>query len=134
MTAILLVCHQSLGQALFDTVESILGGSDATMTSIVGVLEDDRSQPEQLLQRLQAEIQRLLLTDQVLILTDLPGATPHNLAVRAATGHDVPVVSGVNLPMLLRCLNHAGLPADALAEKAVEGARAAIFRDRKNAT
>lgn len=134
MTAILLVCHQNVGQALFDAVESIVDGSGSNMRSVVGVLEDDRNQPEQFLQRLQAEIQRLLLTDQVLVLTDLPGATPHNLAIKAAAGPAVPVVSGVNLPMLLRCVNHAGLPADMLAEKAVEGARAAIFLGEQNAT
>lgn len=134
MTAILLVCHQNVGQALFNAVESIVGVNMPDVGSAITVLEDERNQPDQFLHRIQAEIQRSLLNQQLLILTDLPGATPHNLAVKAAAGRGIPVVSGVNLPMVLRCLNHARLPAETLAEKAVEGARAAIFLDPPNAT
>ena len=128
MTAILLVSHERVGQALHAAVESIMQTQDLELKPVVEVLEDDRQQPDRFLHRIQSEIQRLLLDDQLLILTDLPGATPHNLALRAVAGRGVPVVSGVNLAMLLRCVNHARLPAEELAEKAVEGARSAIFQ------
>ncbi|MEM7053760.1 MAG: PTS fructose transporter subunit IIA [Pseudomonadota bacterium] len=129
MTAILLVSHQRVGLALREALESILQTPCGEPKPVVEVLEDDRCHPDAFLHRLQNEIERLLLDGQLLILTDLPGATPHNLAVQAAAGRGVPVVSGINLPMLLRCVNHIDLPAEVLAEKAVEGARAAIFQD-----
>ena len=129
MTAILIVSHQHVGQALRDAVESIVQTQGFALKPVIEVMEDDRRQLDQFLHRLQSTIQRLLLDGPLLILTDLPGATPHNLAVQAAAGRGVPVVSGLNVPMLLRCVNHMDLSAEDLAEKAVEGARRAIFQD-----
>ncbi|MEX0915695.1 MAG: PTS fructose transporter subunit IIA, partial [Wenzhouxiangellaceae bacterium] len=58
-----------------------------------------------------------------------PGATPHNIAVAAAARAfpGAPVLTGLNLPMLLRALNHCHRAAAELAELAEHGAHAATF-------
>lgn len=58
---------------------------------------------------------------QTLVLTDVFGATPCNVAHRVADGATVRVVAGVNVPMLWRVLCYAGEPLDALVARAVAG-------------
>lgn len=58
---------------------------------------------------------------QTLILTDVFGATPSNVAHRVADGATVRVVAGVNVPMLWRVLCYANEPLEALVARAVAG-------------
>ncbi len=58
---------------------------------------------------------------QTLILTDVFGATPCNVAQRVADGTSVRVVAGVNVPMLWRVLCYVNEPLDALVARAVAG-------------
>ena len=97
------------------------------------------------------KIQKLLEnTDGVLLLTDLIGASPANLAARLLSQHSkntqiaesaestknaesaesaekIIAVSGLNLAMLLRALNYRNLPLKELAEKAREGGVASVM-------
>ena len=58
---------------------------------------------------------------EVLILTDVFGATPTNVAQRVADRAGVRVLAGVNVPMLWRALNYAGLPLDDLVTRCIAG-------------
>jgi len=58
------------------------------------------------------------------VLTDLPGATPANLALALRSGR-CRVVSGLSLPMLIRAWNYRARPLGQLTELALEGARSA---------
>ena len=133
MTALLLVCHQGVGQAIDAAVRSIVEDRSDHKSIEITIVEEDRAHPDQFQLRLHKAIDVLTQRDQLLILTDLPGATPHNMAVRAAANHAVPVVSGLNMPMLLRCVHHADLTPFELAHRAVEGARLSIFRSEHDA-
>ena len=62
----------------------------------------------------------------LLVLTDLPGATPANLA-RACANERCRVLSGLNLPMLIRAWNYRDQPLAELAELALEGGRKALL-------
>lgn len=69
----------------------------------------------------------------VLVLTDVMGATPSNVAQRAASmarraGMSVELVAGANMPMLLRAMNHRSLPLAEVTERALAGARQAVLR------
>ena len=64
------------------------------------------------------------LAARPLILTDVFGATPCNVAQRLADGVQVKVVAGVNVPMLWRTLCYADEPLDALVARALAGAHA----------
>lgn len=125
MTEIVIVAHRGIGEALCEVAQVILGRAvDVTVLS-VGETDD----PGRALDRLVAALARWKSAEPPLIITDLPGATPHNLAMQAATSvvPDAPVLTGLNLPMLLRALNHGHQPALALAELAAQGAHAAMF-------
>lgn len=58
---------------------------------------------------------------EVLILTDVFGATPTNVAQRLADRSGVRVLAGVNVPMLWRALNYAALPLDDLVTRCIAG-------------
>jgi mannose/fructose-specific phosphotransferase system component IIA len=123
VTRLLLVTHQGIGEALLEVARTIVGGKLDVAAFAV--------EPDADAAAVEGELARWLEAHRVqaplLLLTDLPGATPHNLAVRVAPP-SVPVVAGVNLAMLLRAINHADHPPDELAERAVVGGRRAILR------
>jgi mannose/fructose-specific phosphotransferase system component IIA len=124
MTDLVLVTHARLGEALRDLARAILG--DGASVAVVAVPAD--SDTERAREQLEHALARCADPDPPLVLTDLPGATPHNLAVRAVAAicPGAPVVSGVSLPMLLRAMNHCHRGAGELAGIAVEGARRAL--------
>jgi PTS system ascorbate-specific IIA component len=64
----------------------------------------------------------------VLVLTDIYGATPHNIAREiACEEHDSAVLSGLNLPMLVRIFNYPHDDLDTLVSKAAEGGTRGIM-------
>ena len=125
MTDVVIVAHRGIGEALCEVAEVILDRKVDVV--VLPVREGD--DPDHSLERLVAARERWRNAEPPLIITDLPGATPHNLAMKAVarvlTG--APVLTGLNLPMLLRALNHKQQPAVTLAELAEHGAHAATF-------
>ena len=65
----------------------------------------------------------------ILILTDICGATPYNLAKYFAVDININIVSGINLPMLLNVLHYPNQSLQALSLIATEGARKGIKQD-----
>ena len=65
----------------------------------------------------------------VLVLTDLPGATPANLAL-GVRDESCRVVSGLSLPMLIRAWNYRDRPLDQITDLALEGACKAVLELR----
>lgn len=63
-----------------------------------------------------------------LILTDVFGATPCNVAQRLADGASVKIVTGVNVPMLWRTINYADEPLDMLVARALAGATQGVLQ------
>ena len=72
------------------------------------------------MRRLDDAAQRLDKGSGVIILTDMFGGTPTNLALSLLGNHKVEVVTGVNLPMLLKVCTSRGTPLDELARQAGE--------------
>jgi len=69
-----------------------------------------------------------LSSRQVLVFTDVFGATPCNVAQRLADGHDVKVIAGVNVPMLWRSLCYGNEPLEAVAARAIAGATQGVMQ------
>jgi PTS system mannose-specific IIA component len=65
---------------------------------------------------------------EALILTDVFGATPSNVAQRLADGVHVKVVTGANVPMLWRTMNYADEPLDMLVARALAGATQGVMQ------
>ncbi|MCX8517527.1 MAG: PTS fructose transporter subunit IIA [Rhodoferax sp.] len=78
-----------------------------------------------------ARAQRLLEqlgTRQTLVLTDVLGATPCNIAQKVVDGVDARLVAGVNLPMLLRTVNYRHEALDVLVTRALAGGTQSIMQ------
>ena len=126
MTGILLLVPAAMGQGLTDAVTHIFGEAlDGLETLAVDQAHRDA---DGFGARLRAAVQDLDRGQGVLILADIFGASHTNTACRLLAPGRVELVSGVNLPMLLRVLNHRQADLEALAEKAVSGGVAGIVR------
>lgn len=123
MTGIVLVTHAGLGESLRHQAEIILG----RMVPMTTVSVSEGADLDEALASVTTALAMGADPAGAIVLTDLPGATPHNLACRAATAQATPVVSGLNLPMLLKVLNHADKGPAELAMLACDGGQRAIF-------
>ena len=111
---IIIVSHADLGSALLSAAEFIQGPRfDCCAVSIN--TDHDVSDT---VKRLCDAADRLDQGAGVLILTDMFGGNPTNIALSLLGKHNLEVVTGVNLPMLLKVFESRGLPLDALAETA----------------
>lgn len=70
----------------------------------------------------------LLNTGRTLILTDMFGATPCNVAQKLADGVNSRLVAGVNLPMLLRAITYRNEPMDALVARVLAGGTQGVMQ------
>ena len=121
---IILIAHAGIGPALAGTAQFVLGELSMPLRVVV-VSRDSRA--DEVLETLEAVAAELDQGEGVLILTDMYGATPTNVARRINPGRPVRIVAGVNLPMLLNVLNYPDRDLDALAALALEGGRQGIL-------
>ncbi len=70
----------------------------------------------------------LLNTPQILVLTDVFGATPCNVAQKLVDGVNSKLITGVNLPMLLRTITYRNESLDALVTRALAGGAQGIMQ------
>ena len=118
---VLLMTHRPLAGDLLRIASEILGGAPPGVEALEVINDTPR---ETLVADALRCIERLDQGDGVLILTDLYGATPANVAVALLDRHPrLRVLAGVNLPMLLRALNYAELDLDTVVDKALQGGR-----------
>ena len=117
MIGILLIAHAPLASALRECALHVFPDCAAGVLAL-DILPDDA--PEVSLMR-ATEAMAALGTPDVLLLSDVFGATPCNVAQQLNDGHNTRLVAGVNLPMLLRsvCYRHESL--EALATRAHAG-------------
>lgn len=121
---VLLVTHGKLGHLLLETLREMM----APLPLEADVLEVRRVQAhEVLIGQGQKMIERLDRGGGVLLLTDAFGSTPSNIANKLGTMAGLPVVAGVNLPMLVRVFNYPQLPLAALVQAAVEGGQRGVL-------
>ncbi|HKJ94467.1 MAG TPA: PTS fructose transporter subunit IIA [Gammaproteobacteria bacterium] len=121
---LLVVTHNRIGHEFMRTASNILGLCPLTAECLA--IEPD-SDPGQVQRRGEAILRRLDQGDGVLILTDAFGSTPSNVAMRLGEDIGTAVVSGINLPMLLRVLNYPGLSLHDMQEKALSGGRDGVL-------
>jgi PTS system ascorbate-specific IIA component len=110
MIGVLVISHGAIGETLLSSAEAILGLKQAQVAAL-GVSRND--DPEAVLARARELAARLDEGSGVLVLTDMFGATPCNVASRLLADGRVEGVSGVSLPMLVRVLagRNGSLPA-----------------------
>ena len=118
---ILLVTHEGIGSALLAVATRLLRNLPLACEAFEVPFDAD---PDAVLPQASAAMRRVDGGHGVLLLTDLYGATPANIAARLARlGTPARRVSALSLPMLLRVMNYADLPLDELPAIAAAGAR-----------
>lgn len=122
MTGLLILAHAPLASALRQVAEHAFPGCAGAVVALDVT-------PEATPDEVQARAAGLLAArGDTLILTDVFGATPSNVAQRLADGVHVRVVTGVNVPMLWRALCYANEPLDALVARAMAGATQGVMQ------
>ena len=102
MVGIIIVTHGKLGDALVETAEVIFG---STQESIVSVSINLTENVEKLRKKINSAIKSVDSNKGILILTDMFGGTPSNLSYSFLEEGRIEVISGVNLPILLKAIN-----------------------------
>ena len=98
MIGILIVTHKELAEALMSVWDLILGRSEC----VQAVSLDPNDPPEVSRQKIQRGLTQINNGSGVIILTDMLGGTPSNLALPFLKEGKVEVITGVNLPMLMK--------------------------------
>lgn len=121
---LLIISHDGIGPAILGTATFMLDGCHLPVRLLAASRDCD---PDELIADASEQIAALDEGEGVLVLTDLYGSTPSNVAKNLSSRSRVRAVTGMNLSMLLRVLNYPQLDLDQLAEKAVSGGRDGII-------
>lgn len=127
---ILIIAHAPLAKALRDCAMHVYAECAADVIAL-DVLPD--AQPEDTL-ALAISAAGSALDEGLLVLTDIFGATPANVAQKLVTGSHVKLIAGVNLPMLFRSVCYRHEPLDALVARALAGGTQGVMQVAITAT
>jgi len=124
VAGLLLITHGHVGETMLTMAVEMLGKCPLTARCLEVKTDDEPSD-------LLLEARNMVLgfeNDDVIVLTDIFGSTPSNIAVRLVQEFDnLVLIAGLNLPMLIRLLNYADQTTSVLVEKAVSGGRDGII-------
>lgn len=124
MTGLLIIAHAPLASSLKAVAEHAFPDC-ARQLRVLDVLPTTPvEQVEREARQLLQEVQR----PEAVILTDVFGATPCNIAQRLADGVTTKVITGVNVPMLWRALCYGAEPLEAVVARAVAGATQGVMQ------
>jgi PTS system ascorbate-specific IIA component len=124
VAAVLLIAHAPLASALL----SVAGHCYEEKGHLFEAIDVEPAMSAETVEALARSALGRLNAQEVLVLTDVFGATPCNVAQRLSDGVKVRVVAGVNVPMLWRSLCYLGEPLDALVARAVSGASQGVMQ------
>jgi PTS system mannose-specific IIA component len=102
MIGIVIVTHSQLGQALIEAAEFIIGKKPDNTTAVSININEN---VDKLRKKIAAGIKAVDQHDGVLILTDMFGGTPSNLSYSFLEEGKIEVISGVNLPIVIKADN-----------------------------
>ncbi|HUD32653.1 PTS sugar transporter subunit IIA [Variovorax sp. PvP013] len=127
MNSILIIAHAPLANALRQCALHVFPESESTVFAL-DVLPNVSAEETLAVARITLEQMQRTPDDKVLVLGDMFGATPCNVAHKLVDGVNSRLVAGVNLPMLIRVLSYRREPLHTLAERAVVGGGAGVMQ------
>lgn len=124
--ALLLITHEHIAHNLITTAQNILN----TEIENIAAVEVPMDIPiDEIKTRTTEQLSELNHNDGLLIITDLIGSTPFNIASQIQSEqNNTALISGLNLPMLLKLSNYRELTLIELTEKAITGGRSGIVK------
>lgn len=124
MIGLLIVAHGTLGESLIHCASHVVGKRPLYLRQLGVTIHDD---PDAILPQGRDLIRFVDQGNGVLIMTDIFGATPSNIACKLLDAGRVTGISGVNLPMLIRALTYRERPMAELIKKAIAGGTEGII-------
>ena len=124
MNGIFIIAHAPLAAALRQCVLHVFPDSAA---GVVALDVQANMPPEETLAQARIMLEQLGTPD-TLVLVDVFGATPCNVAQKLVDGVHTKLITGVNLPMLLRTVSYLHEPIDALVARALVGATQGVMQ------
>lgn len=126
MNSILIIAHSPFAQALRKCALHVFPDSE---NAIVALDVLPNVPPEETLAAARITLEQLNGPRvQVLVLADVFGATPCNVAQKLVDGVRSRLVAGVNLPMLLRAVTYRHEPLDVLVQRAITGGTSGVMQ------
>ena len=128
MNAILLIAHAPLANALRQCALHVFPDCGST---VVAIDVQPNLSPDETLGAARIALEQLSRVPQVngvLVLTDIFGATPSNVAQKLVDGVNSRLITGVNLPMLLRAVTYRHESLDTLVSRAVVGGTQGVMQ------
>jgi mannose PTS system EIIA component len=125
MIGILVIAHGTLGESLIHCAAHVLNRRPPRLKQLGVTAQDD---PLLLLPQARALVKELDDGSGVLILSDMYGGSPSNIATKLVVPGRVEGVAGVNLPMLIRVLTYRERPLATVLTKAVSGGCDGVLR------
>jgi len=122
-TALFFITHDGIASSLLHIGESIIGRPMSNLAYHEVAMD---SSVLQAMKSIENKLQALDLSDNLIFITDIIGATPSNIAQQLAAKYDAKLISGVNLPMVIRLLNYRDADIQELVSKAIDGARDSV--------
>lgn len=125
MIGILIISHGDLGNSLIHCANHVMGKRPERLMHLGVTIQDD---PNDIISKALKLLKKLDCGDGVLILSDICGATPCNIANQLVNPGRVECLSGANLSMLVRALTYRNEPLESLVEKALSGGKDGVMR------
>ncbi|HEX3170882.1 MAG TPA: PTS fructose transporter subunit IIA [Burkholderiales bacterium] len=125
MIGILILTHGTLGESLIHCASHVLNKRPLRLKQLGVTAQDD---PALLLPQARALAKELDDGAGVLILSDMYGGTPSNLASKLVAPGKIEAVAGVSLPMLIRVLTYRDRDLQTIVTKAISGGCEGVIR------
>jgi mannose PTS system EIIA component len=124
MIGILLITHGTFGESLIQNVCHVLNKRPALIGQLGVAAQDD---PLDIMPMARSLLKEVDEGEGVLIMTDILGATPANLALKLLEPGRIEGIAGLSLPMLLRALTYRKSGMEILLRKAISGGHDGII-------
>lgn len=121
--ALLLITHDKIASSMIEVTSSIINYQPQNIAYVEVPMDASVQNMEE---NINFELDKLNKQDGVLILTDMYGGTPSNIANRFAQKENIVLISGLNLPMLIKIMNYRTLSLEELSDKVIEGGQDGI--------
>jgi len=124
MIGILIIAHETLGDSLIACASHMLSTKPEQLEALSVNVDED---PGELLEKAKTMANKLNTGSGVLVLSDMVGGTPCNIATKLVGISNAEGLSGLNLPMLIVALSNRELPMAYCLEKTIASGRESII-------